>query len=188
MRVPVCYGGEHGPDLDELAAAAGLTVEEAIELHCAPLYRVFMIGFMPGFAYLGLVDDRLAAPRRAEPRVRVPAGSVGIAGRQTGIYPADTPGGWMLVGRTPMRPFDLARETRACSSRVTPSSSIPSIPPSTKTPGEVRAADRRSEETPAAMPSRGLDPRRGISVSSRWGWGPSASENAVTCTSSDQDC
>jgi KipI family sensor histidine kinase inhibitor len=109
VRVPVCYGGEYGPDLDELAAAAGLTVDEAIERHCAPIYRVFMIGFVPGFAYLGPVDERLATPRRAEPRVRVPAGSVGIAGRQTGIYPAETPGGWMLVGRTPLRPFDLGR-------------------------------------------------------------------------------
>jgi inhibitor of KinA len=110
IRVPVCYGGDRGPDLAELAAAAGLSVDEAIARHCAPLYRVFMIGFVPGFAYLGLVDDRLAAPRRAEPRLRVPAGSVGIAGRQTGIYPAETPGGWMLVGRTPLRPFDLSRE------------------------------------------------------------------------------
>jgi inhibitor of KinA len=113
VRVPVCYGGEYGPDLDELASATGLTVDEAIACHCAPLYRVFMIGFVPGFAYMGLVDDRLNAPRRAEPRVRVPAGSVGIAGRQTGIYPAETPGGWMLIGRTPLRPFDLAREN-AC--------------------------------------------------------------------------
>jgi inhibitor of KinA len=113
VRVPVCYGGKHGPDLDDLAAAAGLTVDEAIERHCAPLYRVFMIGFVPGFAYLGLVDERLAAPRRTEPRLRVPVGSVGIAGRQTGIYPAETPGGWMLVGRTPLRPFDLTREN-AC--------------------------------------------------------------------------
>jgi inhibitor of KinA len=110
VRVPVCYGGEYGPDLDELAAAAGLTVDEAIARHCAPLYRVFMIGFAPGFAYMGLVDERLNAPRRAEPRVRVPAGSVGIAGRQTGIYPAESPGGWMLVGRTPLRPFDLSRD------------------------------------------------------------------------------
>jgi inhibitor of KinA len=113
LRVPVCYGGEHGPDLDELASAAGVTADEAIAIHCTPLYRVFMIGFAPGFAYLGLVDDRLIAPRRVHPRVRVPAGSVGIAGRQTGIYPTDSPGGWLLVGRTPLRPFDLAREN-AC--------------------------------------------------------------------------
>ena len=99
--------------LAALWLAAGLAVAGVVERHCAPTYRVFMIGFMPGFAYLGLVDERIASPRRAEPRLRVPAGSVGIAGRQTGIYPADTPGGWMLIGRTPLRPFDLAREN-AC--------------------------------------------------------------------------
>jgi KipI family sensor histidine kinase inhibitor len=108
-RVPVCYGGDFGPDLDLVAAAAGLSVVDAIAAHCAPVYRVFMIGFSPGFAYMGTVDSRIAVPRRATPRVNVPAGSVAIAGKQTGIYPSDTPGGWMLVGRTPVRPFDPSR-------------------------------------------------------------------------------
>ena len=164
VRVPVCYGGEHGPDLDQIAAAAGLTVEEAIELHCAPIYRVFMIGFMPGFAYLGLVDDRLAAPRRAEPRVRVPAGSVGIAGRQTGIYPADTPGGWMLVGRTPMRPFDLARET-PCLFKPGDAVQFYPIDPS-------EYAERANEPAPAATPEpRTWESEAKVSASVRGGGG-----------------
>jgi inhibitor of KinA len=129
VRVPVCYGGEYGPDLDELASHAALTAAEVVERHCAPVYRVFMIGFVPGFAYLGLIDERIASPRRAEPRVRVPAGSVGIAGRQTGIYPAETPGGWMLIGRTPLRPFDLGREN-ACVFKPGDSVQFYSIDPS----------------------------------------------------------
>jgi inhibitor of KinA len=80
-----------------------------VRLHADAIYRVFMLGFVPGFAYLGVVDERIAMPRRATPRVRVPAGSVGIAGGQTGVYPAETPGGWQLIGRTPVKPFDAAR-------------------------------------------------------------------------------
>jgi KipI family sensor histidine kinase inhibitor len=109
VRIPVCYGGVFGPDLGEVAAHAGLTEAEVIARHCAPTYRVFMMGFVPGFTYLGTVDPSIAAPRRPTPRLRVPAGSVGIAGPQTGIYPADTPGGWQLVGRTPVRMFDASR-------------------------------------------------------------------------------
>jgi inhibitor of KinA len=109
IRVPVCYGDAFGPDLDEVARLAGLTAEEVVAIHTASVYRVFMLGFSPGFAYMGSVDPRIAAPRRATPRVKVPAGSVGIAGRQTGIYPAETPGGWLLIGQTPVRPFELGR-------------------------------------------------------------------------------
>lgn len=109
IRIPVCYGGDFGPDLEEVARLADLTPAEAIARHAGSIYRVFMLGFSPGFAYMGTVDSRIAAPRRATPRVKVPAGSVGIAGRQTGIYPTETPGGWMLIGRTPVRPFDPAR-------------------------------------------------------------------------------
>jgi inhibitor of KinA len=109
IRVPVCYGGAFGPDLGEVARLAGLTVEETVAMHTASVYRVFMLGFSPGFAYMGSVDPRIAAPRRATPRLKVPVGSVGIAGRQTGIYPSETPGGWMLIGRTPVRPFDAER-------------------------------------------------------------------------------
>jgi inhibitor of KinA len=110
VKVPVCYAGEFGPDLAQIAALAGVSEAEAIRLHTSRTYRVFMLGFMAGFAYMGTVDDRIAAPRLPTPRVRVPAGSVGIAGVQTGIYPVATPGGWRIVGRTPLKPFDLGRE------------------------------------------------------------------------------
>jgi inhibitor of KinA len=109
VRIPVCYGGELGPDLAEVASFAHVDEEEVVRLHTSKPYRVFMLGFVPGFAYMGLVDERIAAPRRSTPRVRVPRGSVGIAGVQTGIYPADTPGGWQLVGRTLIKPFDPGR-------------------------------------------------------------------------------
>lgn len=108
--VPVCYGGEFGPDLRDVATFAGLSEAETVERHTAASYRVFMLGFMPGFAYLGGVDPRIAAPRRQTPRTRVPAGSVGIAGPQTGIYPRDTPGGWQIVGRTPLTIFAADRD------------------------------------------------------------------------------
>ena len=110
LRIPVCYGGEFGPDLEAVAAFGGVSADDVIALHAAPIYRVFMLGFVPGFAYMGIVDARIAAPRHGTPRVRVPAGSVGIAGVQTGIYPAVTPGGWQVIGRTPVRPFDARRD------------------------------------------------------------------------------
>lgn len=109
VHVPVCYGGEFGPDLPAVAAFGGLTEPAAIELHTRPAYYVFMLGFAPGLAYMGSVDRRIAAPRRETPRLRVPRGSVGIAGEQTGIYPADSPGGWQIIGRTPLKPFDTTR-------------------------------------------------------------------------------
>jgi inhibitor of KinA len=109
IRIPVWYGGGFGPDLQEVARYAGMTEAEVIARHAAPVYRVFMLGFVPGFAYMGTVDPRIAAPRRATPRLRVPSGSVGIAGGQTGIYPSETPGGWQLIGRTLLKPFDPSR-------------------------------------------------------------------------------
>jgi KipI family sensor histidine kinase inhibitor len=109
IQIPVCYGGEYGPDLPKVAAFAGLAEADVIALHAAVTYQVMMLGFMPGFAYMGVVDARIAAPRLDSPRPRVPRGSVGIAQEQTGIYPSDTPGGWQLIGRTPLRPFDLDR-------------------------------------------------------------------------------
>lgn len=109
IRIPVWYGGAFGPDLAEVARFAGLTEAEVIARHSAPVYRVFMLGFVPGFAYMGTVDPTIAAPRRSTPRVKVPSGSVGVAGGQTGVYPAETPGGWQIVGRTPLRPFELSR-------------------------------------------------------------------------------
>jgi inhibitor of KinA len=109
LRVPVCYGGDFGPDLASVAAFAGLSEAEVVRAHTAVTYRVFMLGFVPGFAYMGTVDTRIAMKRHTVPRVRVPARSVGIAGLQTGIYPSETPGGWQLIGRTPIAPFDPAR-------------------------------------------------------------------------------
>lgn len=105
-RIPVLYGGEAGPDLAEVAAATGLSESEVIALHAGTLYRVYVQGFLPGFAYLGDLPEALDLPRRASPRVRVPPGAVAIAQRMTGIYPVESPGGWHLLGNTPLRFFD----------------------------------------------------------------------------------
>ncbi len=109
VEVPVCYGGDCGPDLADVAAFAGCSEREVIVRHTARSYRVYLLGFVPGFPYMAEVDPRIAAPRRSTPRTTVPAGSVGIAGGQTGIYPSVTPGGWNIVGRTPVTLFDPDR-------------------------------------------------------------------------------
>ena len=109
IEIPVEYGGAHGPDLDAVAAHAGCSVAEVITRHSERTYRVYMLGFVPGFAYMGRVDPSIAAPRHRVPRERVPAGSVGIAGLQTGVYPVESPGGWQLIGRTPTIMFDADR-------------------------------------------------------------------------------
>jgi inhibitor of KinA len=109
VRIPVCYGGDLGPDLSAVAGYARMSEDEVVRVHTEATYRVFMLGFVPGFAYMGTVDSRIAMPRHTVPRVRVPPRSVGIAGVQTGIYPTDTPGGWQLIGRTPLKPFDPDR-------------------------------------------------------------------------------
>ena len=109
IEIPVTYGGEAGPDLAEVAEWAGLSADAVVERHSGTDYRVFMLGFLPGLGYLGSVDATIAAPRRGTPRVRVPAGSVGIAGRQTGIYPRESTGGWQLIGRTAVKVFDSSR-------------------------------------------------------------------------------
>ncbi|HEX8506997.1 MAG TPA: 5-oxoprolinase subunit PxpB [Hymenobacter sp.] len=106
VEIPVCYGGTFGPDLTFVARHARLPPEEVIARHTAPKYLVHMIGFAPGFPYLGGLDERLAPPRKSQPRPLVPAGTVGIAGPQTGIYSLPTPGGWQLIGRTPRRLFN----------------------------------------------------------------------------------
>ncbi len=106
LEIPVCYGGEFGPDLAFVASHNGLSVKEVIRIHSASLYPVFMIGFTPGFPYLGGLDSRLFTPRRDTPRIRVPAGSVGIADQQTGIYSLESPGGWQIIGRSPLKFFD----------------------------------------------------------------------------------
>ena len=105
VEIPVCYGGAFGPDLDELARLHAISSAQVIELHAAASYRVYFLGFAPGFAYLGGLPQGLATPRLASPRKAVPAGSVGIADTQTGVYPFSTPGGWRLIGRTPLRMF-----------------------------------------------------------------------------------
>ena len=109
IDVPVCYGGDLGPDLASVAVAAEATEDEVVALHCAPTYRVYVVGFVPGFPYMASVHPRLALGRKHTPRTRVPAGSVAIAAGQTGIYPIDTPGGWHLIGRTHTKPYDESR-------------------------------------------------------------------------------
>lgn len=110
VSLPVYYAPEAGADLEALAARSGLSTEEVIALHSGTEYRVYAIGFAPGFAYLGQVDERIAAPRLATPRQKVPRGAVAIADRQTAVYPAVSPGGWNLIGRCPVRMFDAAAD------------------------------------------------------------------------------
>ena len=109
VDVPVCYDGEYGPDLGDVAAFGKCSVDEVIALHLGREYRVFVVGFVPGFAYMASVDPRIAVPRCASPRLRVPRGSVAVAAGQTGVYPAETPGGWRLIGRCPVKPYDPGR-------------------------------------------------------------------------------
>jgi len=110
VEIQVCYGGEFGPDLADVCAMHGMTPAQAIELHASAEYLVYFLGFVPGFAYLGELPEALVTPRLAVPRRRVPAGSVGIAGNQTGVYPFATPGGWRLLGRTPLAMFRTDRD------------------------------------------------------------------------------
>jgi KipI family sensor histidine kinase inhibitor len=109
IEVPVLYGGEEGPDLEWVARYHGVTPEEVIRLHTGTVYQVYMIGFSPGFPYMGELPEGLDTPRHATPRVKVPQGSVAIAQKQTGIYPVSSPGGWQILGRTPLRLFDPRR-------------------------------------------------------------------------------
>lgn len=112
VEIPVCYGGAYGEDLGFVAEHAGLSESEVIRLHSGREYRIYMLGFLPGFPYLGGMDARLFTPRLSNPRIRIPAGSVGIGGEQTGIYPLDSPGGWQLIGRTPYRLFSPEQDGR----------------------------------------------------------------------------
>ncbi|MDQ0072082.1 KipI family sensor histidine kinase inhibitor [Variovorax boronicumulans] len=111
VEIPVAYGGEHGPDLGDVAAHTGFTPAEVVRRHSAGEYVVYLLGFLPGFAFMGGLAPELATPRRAEPRTAVPARSVGIGGEQTGIYPLVSPGGWQLIGRTSLEMFDPAAES-----------------------------------------------------------------------------
>lgn len=111
VEIPVLYGGEVGPDLDFVAKHNSKTIEEVIKIHSEPEYLIYMLGFTPGFPYLGGMSSDIAAPRLTSPRVKIPGGSVGIAGTQTGVYPIDSPGGWQLIGQTPLKLYDSQRET-----------------------------------------------------------------------------
>ena len=113
VEVPVCYAAELAPDLAEVAAICGLDVEEVIRIHCASPHRVLMVGFVPGHPYIGGLDPALSVPRRATPRAKVTAGSIALANAQTVVYPFTIPGGWNIIGRTPLRVFDAAREPPA---------------------------------------------------------------------------
>ena len=125
IEIPVVYGGDDGPDLDFVADHAGITEDAVIELHSGTDYRVYMLGFSPGFPYLGGLDERIAAPRLKTPRVLVPAGSVGIAESQTGVYPNAGPGGWRIIGRTSVPLFDVNNST---PSLITPATKVRFIP------------------------------------------------------------
>jgi KipI family sensor histidine kinase inhibitor len=125
IDIPVRYGGSDGPDLEEVAERHGLSAADVIDLHAGARYRVLFLGFAPGFAYLGGLPDAIATPRRPSPRERVPAGSVGIAGEQTGVYPLSMPGGWNLIGRTDAVLFDPLRADPAL---LKPGSAVRFVP------------------------------------------------------------
>ncbi|AEF80593.1 5-oxoprolinase subunit PxpB [Leadbettera azotonutricia] len=110
VSIPVCYEGEFAMDMETVCGHTGFSREEVIARHTKPLYRIYMLGFLPGFPYLGGLDPALETPRLKTPRTKIPAGSVGIGGEQTGIYPLDSPGGWQIIGRTPLKPYDPRRE------------------------------------------------------------------------------
>ena len=110
IGIPVCYSGSFAPDIEAIAIEKNISIEKLIQLHKDQLYSIYMIGFLPGFPYMGEVNDAIAVPRKTEPGINVPAGSVGIAGKQTGIYPIDSPGGWQIIGRTPLKIFDKEKD------------------------------------------------------------------------------
>ncbi|MDQ0510119.1 5-oxoprolinase subunit PxpB [Ancylobacter amanitiformis] len=150
-RIPVLYGGEAGPDLGDVARATGLGEDEVIARHAGTVYRVYVQGFLPGFAYLGDLPAELDLPRLTSPRVRVPAGSVAIAQRMTGIYPVESPGGWRLIGHTPLRFFDPAR---APPTLFTPGDGVRFVPAGPDEHAAIRAAVARGAHVPDCEASR----------------------------------
>lgn len=111
IEIPVLYGGEYGPDIENVAKHNNLSIEEVIKIHSEKEYLIYMLGFTPGFPYLGGMDERIETPRLKVPRTKIPGGSVGIASKQTGVYPIDSPGGWQLIGRTPLKLYDPDKES-----------------------------------------------------------------------------
>lgn len=150
-RLPVCYGGAFGADLTEVAAACGLTPEAVVQLHAGTGFTVYMLGFMPGFPFLGSLPEALAMPRRREPRLRVPAGSVAIAGRLSAIYPWESPGGWQLLGRCPVPLFDAAAASPVL---LAPGDQIAFEPVSAERHAEIDAALRQGALGPDAFQVR----------------------------------
>ena len=168
-QIDVVYGGDAGPDLDALAAQAALSAQAVVERHCGREYRVFMLGFLPGFAYMGTVDEQIAAARHATPRFHVAAGSVGIAGRQTGIYPIESPGGWQIIGRTTTEIFDVARTPAAL---FAPGDTVRFVPVSG--PAEAGPHDRTAVGAGFSRPARTvtvLRPGLLTTVQDRGRWG-----------------
>lgn len=152
VEIPVCYGGEMGPDLEAVAAHTGLLPEAVVERHTAGQYRVYCLGFSPGFPYMGGLDPALHTPRLADPRVKVPGGSVGVGGEQTGIYPASSPGGWQLIGRTPLRLFDPQRSEPAL---LQPGDLVRFVPVTSLEYDSLAAGQPISEQTePVFYPGR----------------------------------
>ena len=168
IEIPVVYGGEQGPDLADVASRSSMREAELIAEHADRPYHVFMLGFAPGFPYLGPVSDRIDAPRRATPRLRVPAGAVGIAGRQTGIYPRTSPGGWALVGRTNVRLFDPGRTAAAL---VQPGDRVRFVPVE-RLDFEEAPAGQAVPRTPAGTALTVIAPGLLTTVqdAGRWGW------------------
>ena len=159
LEVPVRYGGEWGPDLAEVAAACGLTPAEVVREHSRPGYVVYFLGFSPGFAYLGGLPPRIAAARRPTPRTRVPAGSVAIGGSQTGVYPLASPGGWQLIGRTPLALFDPGRTPPALLAagdrvRFVATEEGTALPPAGRRPRRRRRGRRSVPSTSSPRVSR----------------------------------
>ncbi len=174
VEVPVVYGGEAGPDVTSVADWAGLSTSEVVERHANVDYRVFMLGFLPGFAYLGSVDDRIAAPRRDTPRPRVPAGSVGIAGQQTGIYPRESPGGWQIIGRSRLTIFDPDRHPL----RLFAPGDIVRFKPMSSGEAQPDEARRQARESRIPNPSRAVTvvrPGLFTTIQDQGRWGHQAS-------------
>jgi KipI family sensor histidine kinase inhibitor len=183
IEVPVAYGGEAGPDLGDVARWAGLSTDAVVARHAGAEYRVFMLGFLPGFAYLGPVDSRIAAPRRETPRLRVPAGSVGIAGLQTGVYPRESPGGWQIVGRSPVRVFEPDRVPPAL---FAPGDIVRFVPIPAREAGERARSERLAMRTaiePAQSGTRTVTvvrPGLFTTIQDRGRWGHQASGVSVS--------